>query len=328
MSTDKADSRVDPHSVCGKFFWFLLVSLTLTLEIENPAHFPRYSLSACDDVVSVVIDTVLARKDAQEGDGAPFTLAELAILHRCIRNSNHMWDAEHDILFLVMGSSRNLNRSISVRSTWARKLNHVLIYGDVHEASVDMITLPELEGKSSYLDAQHRQLKGLIHALSLPEYGNLSWVFLVDDDTWINTRELSNFLYGWNPGVPILFGYILKNAWWNFKRTWPSGGAGMLLSRAAAELLASSLYTSKCPFDQLNDLTIGRCAWTLGIALTHSPLFNPSSEHFIRGPRSFCDDKYLKSDLTSHFVSPTLMIEMENLYESKEINQRECAEVK
>jgi hypothetical protein len=178
-----------------------------------------------------------------------------------------------------------------------------------------MISLPELEGKSSYNVAQHRQLKGLIHALSLPENGNFSWIFLVDDDTWINTRELSIFLYGWNPDVPILFGHIYKNALFSKeKRTWPSGGAGMLLSRAAAVLLASSLYTSECPFDSLNDLTIGYCSWRVGIALSHSQLFNPTAEHVIRGPRFYCDDSNLKSEISVHTATPTLMIELEVLF--------------
>lgn len=279
----------------------------------------------CEIVASVVNDAVRARKDAQEGDGAPFTLAELTFLHQCVRNNDILWSAEQDILYLVMGSSLNLDRSLSVRTTWARKVNNVVIYGDVYDFSVGMITLPELVGKSSYNDAQHRQLKGLIHSLSLPENSRFPWVFLVDDDTWINTRELSNFLYGWNPDVPMLFGHIHKNAGWSYdKRTWPSGGAGMLLSRAAADLLVSTLYTPECPFDRLNDLTIGYCAWRVGIALSHSPLFNPTAEHFIRGPRSHCDDNNLKSEISVHSATPSLMIEIDALFESKVNNQSKC----
>jgi hypothetical protein len=213
-----------------------------------------------------------------------------------------------------MGSSKNIDRASALRATWAQNADCVLIYGDVQDDSVGMITLPELAGRETYDDAQHRSLRGLAHALKNPDFVTFPWVLLVDDDSWVNTRELSSFLHGWNPVAPFLCGHI-----WNHpsgeKHTWPSGGAGMLLTRAAANLLAESLYTPACPFLGFNDVTIGRCLWSLGIALTHSALFHPEADHLNEGSsfRKFNDDGSIRSSLVIHRATPGRMVEFQQV---------------
>ena len=185
-----------------------------------------------------------------------------------------------------------------------------------------MQTLPELAGKASYDEAQHRQLRGLVHALQRPEYAALPWVFFVDDDSWVNTRELPSLLHGWNVDAPFVLGHMWNRPNWDPQHTWPSGGAGMLLTRAAARLYADNLYTPACPFDYSNDITLGRCAWSLKIALVHSLLFdpgNPDSEHLRETStfRRFNDNGGIRSVVVVHRTSPDHMLELQAIVDAE-----------
>ena len=89
----------------------------------------------------------------------------------------------------------------------------------------------------------------------------------------------------------------------------------MLLTRAAANLLAESLYTPTCPFLGFNDVTIGHCLWSLGIAPTHSALFHPEADHLNEGLnfRKFNDDGSIRSSLVIHRATPDRMVEFQRL---------------
>lgn len=65
------------------------------------------------------------------------------------------------IVFIMMASSLRPDLARFMRATYLRAAPHVFIVGDVHDASVPMFTLPELHGRPSKLDAQHRQLRAM-----------------------------------------------------------------------------------------------------------------------------------------------------------------------
>ena len=122
----------------------------------------------------------------------------------------------------------------------------------------------------------------------------------MDDDTYVNVHELPGFLVGWDPRLPLLFGHI----WYGPEQrntdegAWPSGGAGIILSRRAAELLAANLYTKLCPFLGLNDVTLGHCATRLGIPMVRA---RPTTA----GPPYFPRQRPSKSPLTPPHPPPT-----------------------
>ena len=100
--------------------------------------------------------------------------------------------------------------------------------------------------------------------------------------------RLPGFLIGWDARLPLLFAHIWygPEARNSDEGAWPSGGAGIILSRRAAELLAANLYTKKCPFLQLNDVTIGHCATVLRIPMIHSPVFDPEGNVMVAETRN------------------------------------------
>ena len=271
-------------------------------------------LSSCaqisqDEVRDAVAGAVNSRIAQRVGaNGPPFTISAIENVHPCIRNVDKYWSPLHEVLFIVMGSSVMLERSAAVRATWAKNVDNVLIFGDVNDAKVEMQTLPELAGKNNYFDAQHRQLHGLVYALQNSTLAQLPWVLLVDDDSWVNIRELPSFLHGWNPDAPLLFAFIATQVANEPNRVWPAGGAGMLLTREAARRLSEALYTPACPFEHFNDMTIGRCAWAIGIALVHSPLFVPEAETIFNSITAYGK---MRSEVSIHRVTPARMAELQ-----------------
>ena len=211
--------------------------------------------------------------------GSPFTTSTILRVHPCVRafggggaGSSRVSAATlhmRDVLFIVMSGLKEIERLYAVRETWGSLVPNVLAIGEANHSASGMVTLDELAGKHSYSDAQHRSLLGLRHGTTHSAYRHCSWVVLVDDDTYVNVHELPGFLVGWDPRLPLLFGHIWYGPEMRGKDegAWPSGGAGIILSRRAAEMLSAALYTPTCPFLGLNDVTLGHCATRLGIPM-------------------------------------------------------------
>ncbi|CAK0865760.1 unnamed protein product [Prorocentrum cordatum] len=121
---------------------------------------------------------------------------------------------------------------------------------------------------TGYWDAQSRQLEYMRAHPSI--VGRAKWVILADDDTWVYVDRLLGFVADHDPAVPVLFTYVLSDAH-VLGYDYPCGGAGMLLSAAAYELVAPRLLTPDCPLIQYNDLTLGFCVHAHGVPMVHHP---------------------------------------------------------
>ncbi len=110
-----------------------------------------------------------------------------------------------DIVFIVMGSSINKQKTRNVRDTWLKLATRWYVFSDEKDDELGTITLPELEGKPTKNDAQHRQLKGMQY-LSRNESISAKWFMFVDDDSWVNIPALKRFLRIYNYELPVSFG--------------------------------------------------------------------------------------------------------------------------
>ena len=287
-----------------------------TISTNTPSILPMASSAlSCsslpDGALNEIVASLVLSKNYNYAP--PFTLGSLSRSHPCIRRESP-WSSENDVFYIVMGGSFYFDRTRAMRRTWGANVKHTLVIGDTDDAALGMITLPDLSGKEAYFDAQHRTLKGLIHATTLPFFSDLGWVFMVDDDTWVNTRELNSLLFGWDVNIPIMFGFIWNGPRWSL--SYPSGGAGMLVTRSAAKLLAENLYTPTCPLIEYNDVTLGACAWKLGIAVVHSPLFDPEGDQLLHNESLFVkyeSEGHLRSMIAVHRASPSIMDKLESV---------------
>jgi len=220
--------------------------------------------------------------------GSPFTPSTVLRVHPCVRPfspATRLPQADR-MLFVVMTGLREIVRIFAVRETWGTLVppQNILAVGEANHSATGMVTFDEviphetdpnpakayrLVGMHSYHDAQHRTLFGLRYGARAPQWRGCDWIILVDDDTYVNVHELPGFLVGWDHRLPLLFGHIWYGPEMRGKDegAWPSGGAGIILSRRAAEMLAANLYTKLCPFLGLNDVTLGHCATRLGIPM-------------------------------------------------------------
>jgi len=95
----------------------------------------------------------------------------------------------------------------------------------------------------------------------------VDWLFLIDDDTWVNMPVFSRLLPFLDANSSVIYGYNNMNAMYN-------GGAGMLFSRPAFDIITPHLYSDACPFTLLNDDTLTACARRLNVTIMHSGLFS------------------------------------------------------
>ncbi|RKP19558.1 hypothetical protein ROZALSC1DRAFT_22187 [Rozella allomycis CSF55] len=167
---------------------------------------------------------------------------------------------ENDILFVVMGSKKFEDRTRVLRETWLSLVSQVYIFADEQIEDLGMISLEELKGKSSFEDAQHRQIKGL-QWLFLSKKGFLEkfkWIMLVDDDTFVNVENLILHLNKYDHRLLISFGYVWDREYQK-DIAFYSGGAGIIISGPALIKMVPSFYSWKCPYKGANDLTISYC---------------------------------------------------------------------
>jgi hypothetical protein len=270
-----------------------------------------------EELARVVGESVQARARYQGWGGPPFTAASLANLHPCMRRGDLTYSVKEDVLFIMLAGTLTIDRVRAFRETWGKGMDNIIVMGDAADPSVGMITLPVLEGRPARVDAPHRTLQALIYAANNREYDKYRWIFMVDDDTWVNTRELPSLLFGWDTRAPIMTAFFWNNPNFLGGRTWPSGGSGMLVTRAAAKRLAAQLYSETCPFDMENDRTLGYCALRTGVAMLHSALFDPEAAHTIicdKSPWQWqANDGDIRTMIAIHRADPARMREWQGV---------------
>ena len=187
-----------------------------------------------------------------------------------------------DITFVVMASSVNQHRHVAQRRSWMRNVTNILAFSD--EAGPYTMTLPELAGRTTWFDAQHRNLRGMqwIIASGRPP---TRWYVLVDDDTWVHVPMLLVYLDGLGRvNGSVIAGYRYMDNFFN-------GGAGIVLSQQAFYRIGRALYSEPCVFhtDDHNDNVIENCAQELGhFTFVHSNLFSFYPER-MRGLNDFIE---------------------------------------
>ena len=180
-----------------------------------------------------------------------------------------------DVLFIVMGSVAHTQRAIQIVETWLRwSQNNFFIFADADNSSIPFTTLPELKNKSTYTDAQHRQLIGSQWLMRKKSeiVKRTKWFVFVDDDTWVNVPALFSYLQYFDHRLRLSIGYVWDNTWvpgWSYF----SGGSGIVLSHAAFIEIIPTVYTLQCLHTGFNDITIGQCAKEKGVLKIHSDRF-------------------------------------------------------
>ena len=179
----------------------------------------------------------------------------------------------------------------------------MMFMSDRDHAETGERTTPALSGRDSYWDAQARHFEGvrLLYETSrrsastdtLSSSSYPAWTVLVDDDSYVNRRHLLAYLSRFDPDVPLLVGHCLNGVWdqpgaltglrggRGRREQGPlplrslSGGAGMILSRAALIRFGRELSQGTMPLPSLgisNDVHFVGWAQRLQVRVLHSNL--------------------------------------------------------
>lgn len=157
---------------------------------------------------------------------------------------------------------------------WAQ---HVTAFSDAADPELGIMTLPEIQNKSGFLEAQTRQLHGMKWIYNnRKDLTSKKWFFFVDDDTWVNVPSLLEYISCFPETLPLSFSHIYLR----HNRAVYNGGAGMLFSREAYHRIAVAMFTESCPLSEVppapmnNDNILSACAHSTGVLKVTSSKFS------------------------------------------------------
>ncbi|XP_029304718.1 beta-1,3-glucosyltransferase isoform X3 [Cottoperca gobio] len=156
-----------------------------------------------------------------------------------------------------------------VKATWEKDAGFLEYYSDVTDASIPTISLGVPNTERGHCGKTFAILRRFLNK----EVPMADWLLIVDDDTLISLPRLRRLLRCYDPKEAVSlgerYGYsLLQNGY-----SYTTGGGGMVLSRAAVSRLVSGgcrCYSDDAP----DDMVLGRCFTSLGVPITHSPLFH------------------------------------------------------
>ena len=145
-----------------------IVSIPTAVHIETPP--PPPPVAGCTDdqlrearaMLAAYVESI-QHTDVKFRHG--FTPAEYAAFPctQIDQSANIPTRVETDIVFVMISSSKELERSVAHRQTWASHTT-MLMFADVNGTAAGFIAHPEASGPA-YGDAQHRTLRGLQYAV-------------------------------------------------------------------------------------------------------------------------------------------------------------------
>uniref|UniRef100_A0AAX7VD00 Fringe-like glycosyltransferase domain-containing protein n=1 Tax=Astatotilapia calliptera TaxID=8154 RepID=A0AAX7VD00_ASTCA len=156
-----------------------------------------------------------------------------------------------------------------VKATWEKESGFLEYYSDVTDASIPTVSLGVSNTERGHCGKTFAILRRFL-GKAVPK---ADWLLIVDDDTLISLPRLRQLLRCYDPKEAVSlgerYGYGLTQKGYSYT----TGGGGMVLSRTAVSRLLSSscgCYSDDAP----DDMVLGRCFTTLGVPITHSPLFH------------------------------------------------------
>ncbi|KAM6907223.1 beta-1,3-glucosyltransferase [Xenentodon cancila] len=156
-----------------------------------------------------------------------------------------------------------------VKATWEKDAGFMEYYSDVTDASIPTINL----GVPNTVRGHCGKTFAILRRFLSKTVPKTDWLLIVDDDTLISLPRLRQLLHCYDPKEAVSlgerYGYgLLRNGY-----SYATGGGGMVFSRTAVSRLLSSgcgCYSDDAP----DDMVLGRCFTSLGVPITHSPLFH------------------------------------------------------
>jgi hypothetical protein len=191
------------------------------------------------------------------------------------------------ILYVVLHGSANSHRYHHVMNTWGKNVD-VLFYSDSEDLDKKIIKVSD---RTDYRSAEDKHVN--VFKFLYKEKNNYEWFFFCDDDTFVNTPKMDQFLVNLNQNE--VYGSVLSETWPDDRSLkYCSGGAGYLIHR---NLLVSISDHIKNMNTGYSDVTLGLCLREMGIIITDSDYFKSQSPEFYN-----IDIDNVKNYITFHYI--------------------------
>ncbi len=201
-----------------------------------------------------------------------------------------------------------------VQNTWATLVRTLWMIGDEADGFLGTITFPELEGKGTSEDAQHRLLVGLQRIANSSEASHCQWFWVGGDDSYVNPIDVAALTEGFAHSWPVMLAFLLLfDQGFSDRAFIPLGGAGTLYSRAGALAIAEALYSPKCPFNKATDATLGACNAAVGVLSVHTQAFDPLADHALGTVWYRMQEPHQSQWASIHHISPQQMGDLHNV---------------
>ena len=265
--------------------------------------------------------------------------------------------------YLLVGMSgmvKGKERMRTALDTWLNDdvRSRAIFFSDMDDPALRMVTLPSLRDMWEFRFAQHRQLRGLRWlfnfttppalnasqqwetrdvdhlapvsdpvALALRDEvlrGEVQWVVLVDDDTFVNIPALLSFLRENTAAssLPLFFGNVFDRVTGAKDLAYSAAGSGIIMSVQAARMIARVIWTPVCLDVYLNDDSIGVCAVKLNITNVHTALLQNGLEGMYW--KQYELKPFKQTAITWHYINDTLAREIQAEIDRREAVLRRC----
>ncbi|XP_043106432.1 beta-1,3-glucosyltransferase isoform X3 [Puntigrus tetrazona] len=161
-----------------------------------------------------------------------------------------------------------------VKQTWEKDAASLEYYSDITDPYIPTVHL----GIPNTERGHCAKTFAILRRFASGAVTQAPWLLIVDDDTLISLTRLRGLLSCYDPNEAVSvgerYGYGLSSDGYSYI----TGGGGMVFSRVAVQNILAGGCGCRIS-DAPDDMVLGMCLTTLGLPVTHSPLFHQARPH-------------------------------------------------
>lgn len=190
------------------------------------------------------------------------------------------------------------DRIKNVKNTWGKDVE-LIFYSDFEDLENNVYKVIDKKG---YWDLEEKHINGIKFVND--NFKDYEWYFFCDDDTFVNTKKMNEFLDSCEEDV--VYGLLINCYSKNKSLFYHSGGAGVLIHKKNLEIISQNIESKNTKFA---DVTLGICLHDNNIKVETDDKFKSEKPQFY----SISLDK-VKNYITFHHINS--MEEMMELYQN------------
>lgn len=195
----------------------------------------------------------------------------------CNATDAEVEDLSRRTLFAVKTCKQyHADRLPVVQETWARAAEHVMYFSEEEDAAWGTTVLPGVHNTERGHCGKTLAIIRHFHEELAAKRG-FDWLVITDDDTVLGTRRMLEHLKCYSPDDLVALGqrYGFRVGSGHYGYDYPTGGGGMVFSRAVAARMLERDDACRCRSDDApDDMHLGACMASLGAPVVHSARFH------------------------------------------------------